>query len=91
MSIRPKADARQGREGKPGTTSSASTNSKGLTLADKLSAEVTTFLRPTLLPGEGRGNITAFGGREARAEVSGTLRPRPSLSASLAHRAARQR
>ena len=69
-------------EGKPGTTSSASTRyvSKGLTRSrtDKLSVlaggATTSSAPPSSLAGEGRGggNITAFGGREARAEVSGT-------------------
>ena len=68
-------------EGKPGTTS-ASTRyvSKGLTRSrtDKLSVlaggATTSSAPPSSLAGEGRGggNITAFGGREARAEVSGT-------------------
>jgi len=79
-------------EGKPGTTSSASTRyvSKGLTRSrtDKLSVlaggATTSSAPPSSLAGEGRGggNITAFGGREARAEVSGTA----ALKAEPEHR-----
>jgi ribonucleoside-diphosphate reductase alpha chain len=78
-------------EGKPGTTS-ASTRyvSKGLTRSrtDKLSVlaggATTSSAPPSSLAGEGRGggNITAFGGREARAEVSGTA----ALKAEPEHR-----
>ena len=79
-------------EGKPGTTSAASTRyvSKGLTRSrtDKLSVlaggATTSSAPPSSLAGEGRGggNVTAFGGREARAEVSGTT----ALKAEPEHR-----
>ena len=78
-------------EGKPGTAS-ASTRyvSKGLTRSrtDKLSVlaggATTSSAPPSSLAGEGRGggNVTAFGGREARAEVSGTA----ALKAEPEHR-----
>jgi ribonucleoside-diphosphate reductase alpha chain len=68
-------------EGKPGS-GPASTRyvSRGLTRSrtDKLSVlaggATTSSAPPSSLAGEGRGggNVTAFGGREARAEISGT-------------------
>jgi ribonucleoside-diphosphate reductase alpha chain len=79
-------------EGRPGTTSSASTRyvSKGLTRSrtDKLSVlaggATTSSAPPSSLAGEGRGGgtVTAFGGREARAEVSGAA----ALKAEPEHR-----
>ena len=78
-------------EGKPGS-GPASTRyvSKGLTRSrtDKLSVlaggATTSSAPPSSLAGEGRGggNVTAFGGRETRAEISGSA----ALKAEPEHR-----
>jgi ribonucleoside-diphosphate reductase alpha chain len=87
-------------EGKPGGTAATKYVSKGLTRSrtDKLSVlaggAATSLTPPSSLTGEGRGGgkVTAFGGREPRAEVAGTaaLKSEPEQKLSPAEQLEQQ-